>query len=149
VSNLRKVVKDERVTPAAGCARDPVRSRRILLVEDNEAFASAMTSLLKAMGHDVQAIHDGAAAMATARALRPQVVLLDINLPGKCGYDIAREIRADPVLADTLLVAVTGCCQEEDKRQAQRAGFDHHLTKPVDENVLEILIDEALTDRPV
>jgi CheY-like chemotaxis protein len=87
-----------------------------------------------------------AAALATVRALRPQVVLLDINLPGKCGYDIAREIRADPALADTLLVAVTGYGQEQDKRQARRAGFDHHLTKPVDENMLELLIDEALTD---
>jgi PAS domain S-box-containing protein len=138
--------RHERLTPAAGCGRGPARSRRILLVDDNKAFATAMTSLLNAMGHDVQAVHDGVAVIATARALRPQVVLLDINLPGKCGYDIAREIRADPALADTLLVAVTGYGQEDDKRQAHRAGFDHHLTKPVDETVLAMLIDEAPTD---
>lgn len=136
---------DECATSARG-ARSRARSRRILLVDDNKSFATAMTSLLNAMGHQVHAIHDGAAAVATARAMRPQVVLLDINLPGKRGYDIAREIRADPALADTLLVAVTGYGQEQDKRRAQRAGFDHHLTKPVDENVLETLIEEALAD---
>jgi signal transduction histidine kinase/CheY-like chemotaxis protein len=138
--------KQERVPPPAVLAQRPPRSRRILLVDDNEAFAIAMTSLLNAMGHDVQAIHDGAAAIAAARALRPQVVLLDINLPGKRGYDIAREIRADAALAGTLLIAVTGYGQERDKHHAQQAGFDHHLTKPVDENVLERLINEALPD---
>jgi len=120
------------------------RSRRILLVDDNEGFATAMASLLDSMGHDVQAIHDGATAVAIARALRPQVVLLDINLPGKWGYDIAREIRADPALAGSLLIAVTGYGQEQDRHQALQAVFDHHLTKPVDENALERLIDEAL-----
>jgi signal transduction histidine kinase/ActR/RegA family two-component response regulator len=140
------LAKDERAPPQAVQASGPSRSRRILLVDDNEAFATAMTSLLDAMGHNVQAIHDGAAAIDAARALRPQVVLLDINLPGKRGYDIAREIRADPALAGTLLIAVTGYGQERDKEQAHRAGFDHHLTKPVDENVLERLINEALPD---
>jgi signal transduction histidine kinase/CheY-like chemotaxis protein len=137
--------KHERVQSPAVLAGGPPRSRRILLVDDNEAFATAMTSLLNAMGHDVQAIHDGAAAMGAARALRPQVVLLDINLPGKRGYDIAREIRAEPALAGTLLIAVTGYGQERDKHHAKQAGFDHHLTKPVDENVLERLINEALS----
>ena len=132
----------EPVTPSA--VPGLLRSRRILLVDDNEAFATAMASLLNSMGHDVQAIHDGAAAIGIARTLRPQVVLLDINLPGKRGYDIAREIRADPALAGSLLIAVTGYGQEQDKHQALRAGFDHHLTKPVDENALERLINQAL-----
>jgi CheY-like chemotaxis protein len=131
--------------PRAG----PPRSRRILLVDDNESFATAMTSLLNSMGQSVQAIHDGAAAVAAARALRPRVMLLDINLPGKRGYDIAREIRADPALAGTLLIALTGYGQERDKDQAHRAGFDHHLAKPVDENVLERLINEGLAGQPV
>jgi two-component system CheB/CheR fusion protein len=145
-STRRARPNSERIPRTTGSARRPERTRRILLVDDNEAFATAMASLLNAMGHEVQAIHDGAAAVPTARALRPQVVLLDINLPGKRGYDIAREFRADPELADTLLIAVTGYGQEKDKRQAHTAGFDHHLTKPVDENVLEMLIDKALTD---
>jgi CheY-like chemotaxis protein/two-component sensor histidine kinase len=137
---LDALLQDERLPPAAVQTHASPLSRRILLVDDNEAFATAMTSLLNAMGHDVRAIHDGAAALAAARAVRPQVVLLDINLPGKSGYDIAREIRSEPALGGTLLIAVTGYGQE----QAQRAGFDHHLTKPVDENVLERLINEAL-----
>jgi signal transduction histidine kinase len=145
-STRRARPNSERIPRTTGSAGRPERTRRILLVDDNEAFATAMASLLNAMGHEVQAIHDGAAAVPTARALRPQVVLLDINLPGKRGYDIAREFRADPELADTLLIAVTGYGQEKDKRQAHTAGFDHHLTKPVDENVLEMLIDKALTD---
>jgi signal transduction histidine kinase/ActR/RegA family two-component response regulator len=145
-SKGRAQPKGERVPRAGRSARSSPRTRRILLVDDNEAFATAMASLLNAMGHEVQAIHNGASAVATARTLQPQVVLLDINLPGKRGYDIAREFRADSVLADTLLIAVTGYGQEEDKRQAQAAGFDHHLTKPVDEHVLEMLIDKALTD---
>jgi PAS domain S-box-containing protein len=138
------LLKHERALPSAVPARAPAHSRSILLVDDNEAFATAMASLLNAMGHHVQAIHDGSAALAIARVLRPQVVLLDINLPGKRGYDIAREIRADPGLAGSLLIAVTGYGQEQDKQQALQAGFDHHLTKPVDENVLERLINEAL-----
>jgi PAS domain S-box-containing protein len=138
--------KDETMPLPALLARGPPRSHRILLVDDNEAFATAMASLLSAMGHDVQVIHDGGAAIGTARALRPQVVLLDINLPGKRGYDIAREIRADPAFAGTLLIAVTGYGQERDKHHAQQAGFDHHLTKPVDESVLERLLNEALAE---
>ena len=134
----------ERALLSAVPAHGLPRSRRILLVDDNEAFATAMASLLDAMGHNVQAIHDGAAAIAIVRALRPQVVLLDINLPGKRGYDIAREIRADQALAGSLLIAVTGYGQEQDKHQALQAGFDHHLTKPVDENALERLINQAL-----
>jgi CheY-like chemotaxis protein len=136
--------KFERAPLSAIPARAPPRSRRILLVDDNEAFATAMASLLDAMGHNVQAIHDGAAAIAVARALRPHVVLLDINLPGKRGYEIAREIRADPALAGSLLIAVTGYGQEQDKHHALQSGFDHHLTKPVDEDALERLINEAL-----
>jgi CheY-like chemotaxis protein len=117
-----------------------VRRRRVLLVDDNEPLSAAMTALLTAMGHDAHAIGDGAAAVAAVRALRPDIVLLDIALPGKGGYDIAREIRADPALAATLLVAMTGYGQERDKRRAQSAGFDFHLTKPVDEGALEALL---------
>jgi signal transduction histidine kinase/ActR/RegA family two-component response regulator/PAS domain-containing protein len=129
--------------PAAG-GRQVSGAHRILIVDDNESFASAMTGLLKAMGHEARAIHDGAAAVATVRAFRPLVVLLDVDLPGRRGYDIAREIRSDPLITHTLLVAVTGFGQERDRLEAQRAGFDHHLTKPLDENAIEKLIDDAL-----
>jgi two-component system, sensor histidine kinase len=149
LGKLRKPLVDglpgcERAPFSAVPAHGLPRSCRILLVDDNEEFATAMASLLDAMGHNVQAIHDGAAAITIARALRPQVVMLDINLPGKQGYDIAREIRADPALAGSLLIAVKGYGQEQDKHHALQAGFDHHLTKPVDENALERLINQAL-----
>ncbi|HEV7577456.1 MAG TPA: PAS domain-containing protein [Caldimonas sp.] len=124
-------------------AAAPSRARRILLVDDNEPFTTAMTSLLRAKGHDVHAVHDGAIAVATVRAVRPDAVLLDIALPGKRGDEIAREIRADPALAGMLIVAVTGYGQEGDKHAAQNAGFDHHLTKPVDEIALEALLVDA------
>jgi PAS domain S-box-containing protein len=126
--------------PASAPAPARARRRSVLLVDDNQSFATAMAGLLRAMGHDVQVIFDGAAAVAMVEALRPEVVLLDIALPGKRGYDIAREIRAEPELADTLLIAMTGYGQEGDRREARSAGFDHHLTKPVDQRALEALL---------
>jgi CheY-like chemotaxis protein/anti-sigma regulatory factor (Ser/Thr protein kinase) len=117
--------------------------RRILLVDDNESFAAAMTSLLQLKGHAVRTVHDGAMSLAAAREFRPQIVLLDIGLPGIRGYEIAREMRKDPALAKTTLVAMTGYGHEQDQRLAKESGFDYHLTKPVDDEALSLLIEQA------
>jgi CheY-like chemotaxis protein len=103
----------------------------------------ALASGERVMGHDIRTIHDGAAAVATARAFRPHVVLLDIGLPGNSGYQVARQIRSDPVLATVVIVAMTGYGREQDKHDARAAGIDHHLTKPVNDEVLEALIEGA------
>ena len=91
----------------------------------------------------MRTVHDGAMSLVAAREFRPQIVLLDIGLPGIRGYEIARAMRKDPTLAKTTLVAMTGYGREEDQRQAKESGFDYHLTKPVDDEALSLLIERA------
>ena len=83
------------------------------------------------LGHEVRAVHDGPAALAAVEALRPDVVLLDIGMPGMSGYEVARRLRERPGGAALRLVALTGWGAEDDRRRTREAGFDHHLVKPV------------------
>jgi CheY-like chemotaxis protein len=92
------------------------------------------------MGHEFQTAYDGLEAVQAAAAFRPDVVLLDIGMPKMNGYEAARHIREQAWGKDMLLVALTGWGQEEDKRRAAEAGFDHHLTKPVDLEALQKLL---------
>jgi PAS domain S-box-containing protein len=117
--------------------------RRVLVVDDNVDAASMLGMLLAASGYDVQVEHDGAHAIGRARAWRPDVFLLDIGLPGMDGYELARRLRAQPHTANAMLVAVTGYGQEGDRERTGRAGFDHHLVKPVDFSALRALIERA------
>jgi CheY-like chemotaxis protein len=91
--------------------------------------------------------HDGPQALATARDFRPDIVLLDIGLPGMNGYEVARQMRSDPFLANVALVAQTGWGQEEDKQRARDAGFDHHLIKPVNPTALYGLLTNSRRGR--
>jgi CheY-like chemotaxis protein/two-component sensor histidine kinase len=121
-------------------AKAAAACRRILAVDDNRDSAESLAVLLRFQGHDVQTAHDGPEAVAVAATYRPEVVLLDIGLPGLNGYDVARAIRKhspDPV----ILVAVTGWGQDDDRRRAREAGFDYHLVKPVDINGLQKLLN--------
>ena len=126
--------------PAAEAAPAAVEPRRILVVDDNRDAAESLSMLLHARGHDVRVAYDGLEAVGAAIAFQPDVVLLDIGLPKLYGYDAARRIR-DARGDGVLLVAVTGWGQEEDRRRAKAAGFDHHLTKPVDPEAISRLID--------
>jgi len=114
--------------------------RRILVVDDNVDTAQSMALLLRLKGHRVEVAHDGPAALETARSFEPEIVLLDIGLPGLDGYEVARRLREEARLSHALLVALTGYGQEEDRRRARYAGFDYHFTKPVDPTVLYRLI---------
>lgn len=105
--------------------------RRILVVDDNRDAAESLCLLLQTLGHEVQTAFDGQAAVGSARAFRPDVILMDIGLPGLNGYEAARAIRAEPWGRRVTLVALTGWGQPEDRRRSQDAGFDHHLVKPV------------------
>jgi CheY-like chemotaxis protein len=105
---------------------------RILLVEDSEDAARTMRLLLTRYGHDVTIAATGTAGVEAARRWRPDVVLCDLGLPEMDGFDVARALRADPATASARLIAVSGYGQEEDRRQAHQAGFELHLTKPVD-----------------
>ena len=109
-----------------------VPPRRILVVDDNVDTAESLALLLRLRGHDVETAHDGTAALKKAGSFHPEVVLLDIGLPGLDGYQVAGRLRRRKRTAKALLVALTGYGQEEDQRLAREAGFDHHLTKPVD-----------------
>jgi two-component system CheB/CheR fusion protein len=113
--------------------------RRILVVEDNHDIAQSLVKLLSALGHKVSAVSNGAAALETVRTFRPEVVFLDIGLPGMDGYTVARHLRKE--YHQTLrLVALTGYGQDEDRRRAREAGFDHHLLKPVTVDVLQAVL---------
>ncbi len=119
-------------------------ARRVLIVDDNVDGARTLAVLLKLHGHEVRTVHEGAAALDAAADFGPDVVLLDIGLPGGLsGYDLAPRLRELPGLGGLLLVALTGYGQEEDKRRAAEAGFDAHLTKPADLPELQALLIRA------
>jgi len=117
-----------------------VVSKRVLLADDNVDAAESLQLLLQIAGHEVHVASDGLLALAAAESLRPQVVLLDLGMPGMTGVEVARRIRATTWGRAMVLVALTGWGQEEDRRLTREAGFDHHLTKPVHPDEIEDLI---------
>ncbi len=118
----------------------PIKSRRILVVDDNEDAAQTLGMVLEMSGHEVHLAHDGEQAVIKARELAPEIALVDIGLPKLNGYGVAQAIRAEPWGEKMLLIALTGWGQEEDKRRAVAAGFNFHLTKPVDPDQVDELI---------
>ena len=118
--------------PSPKTDEDKVPSLRVLVVDDNVDAAESLALLLKANGHEVQAVYDGLTALEAARSYRPNLILLDIGLPGMNGFDVAKKVREEVELGKVVLVAMTGYGQESDKQRSQQAGFDHHLVKPAD-----------------
>jgi PAS domain S-box-containing protein len=116
------------------------RPLRLLVVDDNVDAAATLAMLLEACGHEVAVEHDSRRALERARMEPPDAALLDIGLPEMDGNELARRLRADPRTRQALLVAVTGYGQEQDRRAAQQAGFDHHMVKPVDLDRLEAIL---------
>jgi signal transduction histidine kinase/ActR/RegA family two-component response regulator len=114
--------------------------RRVLLVEDQVDAADALARVLESAGHDVRVVHDGAQALEAARAHRPEVVLLDIGLPGLDGHAIARRLRHDELVRHARLVAISGFANEEDRRLSSEAGFDEHLVKPTEPEIILALV---------
>jgi two-component system CheB/CheR fusion protein len=113
---------------------------RILIADDNRDSAESLGMLLELSGHEVYLAHDGRSALELAAAKRPAVALLDIGMPGMDGYEVAASIRREPWGSKMTLIAITGWGQEDNKRAAHAAGFDHHLTKPMDSAVLDSLL---------
>jgi signal transduction histidine kinase len=122
--------------------RAPAR-RRILVVDDNFDAAESMQILLHKDGHEVSVVHDGAKAIEAARGFRPDVVLLDIGLPGMDGFQLAAAMRAMPETSGAQIIAVSGYGQDKDRQRSAQAGFDLHLVKPVDPAKLSAAIDGA------
>jgi signal transduction histidine kinase/DNA-binding response OmpR family regulator len=117
-----------------------LQSRRVLVVDDNRDAAESLGLLLEVSGHQVRICHDGASALAAAADYQPEVVLLDIGLPGMNGYEVARRLRGHAATRKALLIALTGYGQAEDEQRAREAGFDHHLIKPADLDALAGLL---------
>jgi PAS domain S-box-containing protein len=115
--------------------------RRVLVVDDNVDAAESVAMILRLSGFDVRCIYEGTSVLETAKSYHPDVVVLDIGLPGMDGYQVARQLRSDPQLKGTPLVAVTGYGKEEDRQASKSAGFDYHLTKPVDPMALQALLE--------
>jgi len=134
----------QRDAPAPASVAAPedasVCRRRVLAVDDNRDSAESLCMLLELWGHEARCAFDGEQALHAIEDFDPEVVLLDIGLPGMSGYDLAARMRAREATRDVTLIAVTGYGQEEDRRRVQAAGFDHHLVKPVDPATLERLM---------
>jgi len=118
----------------------------ILVADDSEDAVESLAMLLEFEGHDVVVAHDGHAALNAAERVRPHIAILDIGMPGATGYEVASRIRQAPWGQDMLLIAATGWGQDEDRRRALAAGFDHHLTKPMDATALVASFGPWLAD---
>ncbi len=134
------------LTPAP--VADPAPSQhdaglKVLVVDDNEDAAQTLATVLEMTGRRTEVVYDGAKVLEAALAFRPDVILLDIGLPGLSGYEVARQLRSDPRFARTVLIAVTGWGSADDRRRSSEAGFDEHLTKPLDLATLDPLLNRA------
>jgi CheY-like chemotaxis protein len=142
---VRLEVVDTPVQPGGGSGQGRAESAlgqkcRILVADDLRDSAESLAIMLRLAGHDVETAHDGLEAVQAAAVFLPDVVLLDIGMPKMNGYEAARHIRQQTWGKSIALVALTGWGQEEDKRRALQAGFDHHLTKPVEPSALNKLL---------
>ena len=117
----------------------PVRASglRLLVVDDNKDAAISLAMLLRLQGHEVQLAHSGVSALELAPSFSPDVVFLDIGMPGMDGYEVARRLRTQPGLENVVLAALTGWGQQEDRRRTAEAGFNHHLVKPPEPKAIE------------
>ena len=117
--------------------------RRVLIADDNKDAAESLSILLQLAGHEVRVAHLGSAALSLAEVFRPDTVLLDIGMPDLSGYEVAKNLRREPWAASVQLIALTGWGQDNDRRMALEAGFDHHLVKPIDLDQLKDLLGTA------
>ena len=118
-------------------------ARRILIVDDNRDGGESLAMLLRVLGAEVSLAHSGRTALESVDTFKPDVVLLDIGMPGMDGYEVARRIRANPATRHISLIALTGWGQDEDRRRSVAAGFNHHLVKPADIEQLRQLLTVA------
>jgi CheY-like chemotaxis protein len=121
-----------------------ISQRRIVIVDDNKDSADSLAMLLEITGNETFRAHDGIEAIQMIEKHRPEVVLLDIGLPGMDGHEVCRRVRQQPWGKDIVMIALTGWGQEDDRRKSEEAGFDSHLVKPVDyDKLLELLSTPA------
>jgi CheY-like chemotaxis protein len=117
---------------------------RILIVEDNEANLALVEYLLKAAGYEILTAADGAQGMRSAQESRPDLIICDIQLPGMSGYEVLEQIRADPVLKDTPVIALTAFSMPNDRSDVLEAGFNCYLSKPIEPEKFRAQIEACL-----
>ncbi len=118
----------------------PGHARRILVVDDNLASADSLGLIIKLWGHECRVSHSGPDAIQEASVFHPDIVLLDIGLPGMDGYEVAQALRSRPGSNGVILLAMTGYGREEDRKRSRESGFDQHLVKPLDLDALEEIL---------
>lgn len=134
------------VTPKARVVAQPrvggelARTSRVLVVDDNVDTVLGLSKLLTIQGHQVSAAYSGPEAIEAARASRPEFILLDIGLPGMDGYEVARRLRREESGRDAVIIAITGYGHDTDRHRSKESGFDHHLVKPLDHDLLVSLL---------
>lgn len=114
---------------------------RILIVDDNEASAKTLGWMMELWGHDIKLAHNGQQGIEVAEEFKPQVIFMDIGLPGMNGYELCSLMQKNPVHANSVFIAQTGWGQSEHRQRSKEAGFAHHLVKPVDMQQLQQLLD--------
>jgi len=127
----------------SGTASQATRIYRVLAVDDNLDAVHSLCMLLREMGHTVDYAINGYVALDAARRFKPDVIILDLGLPGMTGFEVCTQIRRDPELCATKVLALTGYGEESYRRRAEEAGFDRFLVKPLDPNVLHELLGDA------
>ena len=147
---IRLPISTSASRPTSATVSVPPREirRRVVVIDDNEDAADALAMLVSALGGESRVAYDGRKGLALVREFRPDVVFLDIGMPGIDGYETCRRIR-EAVGSDVIIVALTGWGQEQDRRSVTQAGFDTHLTKPADPATLECLLADAKPARQV
>jgi len=121
----------------------PKAPRRVLVIDDSPDVADSLGLLLRSFGAEVQVAHSGAEGLAACAAFAPELIFLDLSMPGMDGLETARRLRALPTARNATLVALTGRGENETRRWVMEAGFDRHMTKPADLEELEALLDVA------
>ena len=135
-----------RVAPASPAPSGlPGRTCRVLVVDDNAHSAESLAQIIKLWGHDSRIAYSGPEAISLAREYGPDVILLDIGLPGMDGCDVARVLRNDPRCRGAVLLAMTGYDRDEDRQRVRDSGFDRHLVKPLELDALEALLARLTT----
>ncbi len=114
---------------------------RVLIVDDNEAITKTFGWMLEMLGHEARVAQDGPTAIALARTFLPNVVILDVSMPGMDGYEVCEKMRAEPEMANCIFISQTGWTQPEHLERSRKAGFDHHWVKPTPIERLEGLLN--------
>ena len=123
------------------------RHYRILVTDDNEACALTMMWMLEILGHTLQMTLDGPAAIELAKSFHPEIVILDIGMPGMTGYEVCQIMHKEPVLQNTIFIALTGWDGKEHRGRTKEAGFDYHLVKPLDMEALKKILSGLDKDK--